>query len=415
LRVDFSTLPAWVNDIYYKTLWDRRRYNILYGGAGSGKSVFQAQRLVYRLIAEHGHNFLVLRKVGRTTRYSTWALVKNILAQWGLLDLVSINATNFEITVGHNGNQAIFGGLDDREKIKSLTFASGPLTDIWLEEASEFEGDDITQLDLRLRGIARQPFQITLTFNPIISTHPIKGRFIDSPDDKTTILKTTYKDNRFLDSQYREVLEKLKIDSPEYYQVYCLGEWGQLGAVVFTNFVIEEHAYTVKDFDTVYVGLDFGFNHASALEILGIRDGEIYALDEVYARGLSNPELIEEVKKILPPGRQLIVADSAEPDRIKDFRQAGYNITGAIKGPGSLKASIEFLRSHRVHIHKTRCPGLAFEFPIYQYRKDSAGRVQDEPVEILDDAIAAIRYATEGLRKASKVALPKVSAGSFGL
>ena len=415
MHIDFSTLPAWINDAYYPALWDRNRYNVIYGGAGSGKSVFVAQRLVYRFFAESGHNALVLRKIGRTTRLSTWALVLSILSQWRLLGLVQVNNSNFQISNPWNGNQIIFSGLDDREKIKSITFESGPLTDIWVEEATEFDDEDITQLDLRLRGKARQRFQLTLTFNPVIATHPIKRRFIDSPDERTTILHTTYLDNRFLDDEYKSVLDRLKITAPEYYQVYCLGQWGQLGNVVFSNFVIEDHPYTVNDFDTLYVGLDFGYNHASAFEIFGERDDEIYALDEVYARGLTNPELIEEVKKIMPPGRQLITADSAEPDRIKEFRQAGYNIVGATKGADSVRAGIEFARRYKLHIHKTRCPGLAKEIPALQYRKDKDGNSLDEPIALMDDAIAAMRYAFEARRKQSRVNRPKVTAGSFGL
>ena len=164
MKVDFSNLPQWMNKKYYQLLRDSNRLNIVYGGAGSGKSVFVAQRAVFRGSgAEPGHNLLIIRKVGRTNRISTFPQILSVIGQWGLNDLFKVNKSDLEITCS-NGNGIRFAGLDDVEKIKSVTFERGPVTDIWVEEATEITEADYNQLSLRLRGKARVPFQITPVF-----------------------------------------------------------------------------------------------------------------------------------------------------------------------------------------------------------------------------------------------------------
>ena len=131
-----------------------------------------------------------------------------------------------------NGNSVIFKGLDDTEKLKSITFPKGELTDIWIEEASEILEEDFNQLDVRLRGKGAHK-QMVLTFNPVSVLHWLKLRFFDRKDPRALVLKSTYKDNQFLDEDYKRTLEGYKDTDPYYYSVYCLGEWGVLGQTIF--------------------------------------------------------------------------------------------------------------------------------------------------------------------------------------
>lgn len=207
------------------------RYLVLYGGAGSGKSVFAAQRFLYRLLSRPLCNLLVVRAVAATHRDSTYALFRQIMAQWGVSQLFTCRETDLRVTC-KNGNMAVFKGLDDREKLKSITFPKGELTDIWVEEASQISQADFNQLDVRLRGRAA-PKQMVLTFNPISAQHWLKSRFFDQPDPRALVVKSTYHDNPFLDQAYRQTLESYRDTDPYYYAVYCLGEWGVLGQSIF--------------------------------------------------------------------------------------------------------------------------------------------------------------------------------------
>lgn len=220
------------NSVYLPLLSDEKhRYLVLYGGAGSGKSVFAVQRFLIRLMEKPMCNLLVVRAVAATNRDSTYALFRQMISRWGLSGLFACTDSDLRIRCV-NGNSVIFKGLDDAEKLKSVTFPKGELTDIWIEEASEIAEEDFNQLDVRLRGGVSHK-QITLTFNPISALHWLKRRFFDRKDERAAVLKSTYQNNRFLDDAYRETLERYRDTDPYYYTVYCLGEWGVLGSTVF--------------------------------------------------------------------------------------------------------------------------------------------------------------------------------------
>ena len=129
-------IPKKVFNAAYLPLLDcSSRYMILYGGAGSGKSHFAAQRYIYRMMREPC-NILVVRATGNSNRDSTFALFKQIISAWGVGSLFSTTDTDMRITCA-NGSGAVFKGLDDTEKLKSITFPTGDLTDVWIEEATE--------------------------------------------------------------------------------------------------------------------------------------------------------------------------------------------------------------------------------------------------------------------------------------
>lgn len=220
------------NPLFYPYLRDDvHRYLVFYGGAGSGKSVFTVQRFLYRLLTRPLCNVLVVRAVAATNRDSTYALFRQTISRWGLEALFSWKESDLRITCV-NGNSVIFKGLDDTEKLKSVTFPKGELTDVWIEEASEVREEDFNQLDVRLRGKGSHK-QIVLTFNPVSVLHWLKRRFFDREDPRAAVVKSTYKDNLFLDEDYKRTLESYRETDPYYYSVYCLGEWGVLGQTIF--------------------------------------------------------------------------------------------------------------------------------------------------------------------------------------
>lgn len=215
------------------------RYLILYGGAGSGKSYFIVERYIYKMLKSKMFNLLVVRKTGKSNRDSTFALFKQVINRWKLSKYFKVNESDLRIKCLLNGNEIVFAGLDDVEKLKSITFSKGELTDVWIEEASEILESDFNQLDVRLRGKGTKK-QIVLSFNPIDINHWLKKRFFDKKDENITICHSTYKNNNFLDEDYKKLLESYKDTDPYYYDVYCLGKWGVLGQTVFDSRKIQE-------------------------------------------------------------------------------------------------------------------------------------------------------------------------------
>ena len=226
--VHVNKLYAESNPPFWPLYWDHHRYLVLKGGAGSGKSIFAGRKVLERVTHEPGHRWLVCRKVARTLRESCFAQLRGQIAESYADYGAQINKGDMGITFA-NGGEILFAGLDDVEKLKSIY----DITGIWIEEASELQEQDFNQLDIRLRGETPYYKQIILSFNPISSTHWLKRRFFDKPDERVLVHESTYRDNKFLDAEAIRTLEGFKGTDDYYYMVYALGQWGITGKTVF--------------------------------------------------------------------------------------------------------------------------------------------------------------------------------------
>ena len=261
------------NDVYIPFLDNIDRYLLFYGGGSSGKSYFIAQRYIYKLIHPVRCNLLVVRQTGDTNRRSTFPLLKQVISNWNLSQHFKINESDMRIVCKLTGNEVAFAGLDDVEKIKSITFSNGELTDIWVEEATECQEADINQLKVRLRG-GKTNKQMVLSFNPINIQHWIKKHFIDSK--LATVCFSTYKDNKFLTDADRKALEDLQYIDEYTYEVYCLGKWGILGKTVFDAKAIQKRLETIpKPLKVGYFLYDYNGLSISNIRWVNDRNGYI--------------------------------------------------------------------------------------------------------------------------------------------
>jgi len=394
--------PDVFNDIYTSHLGNMTRTQVFYGGSGSGKSVFLSQRAVLD-VAGGGRNYLICRDVGRTIRKSVFNEVRKAIADFRLIKLFTVNKTEMIITCA-NGYQIMFSGLDDAEKIKSITPQRGVITDIWIEEATETDRDTIKSLYKRQRGGSDDtPKRLTLSFNPIIKTHWIYEDYFSTVawaddqnaymGDDVSILKTWYIHNRFLTGADIHDLEHEQDDY--YYQVYTLGNWGVLGNVIFTNWETRDLSAMAAQFTNTRNGLDFGFSSDPAAVTRSHYDrktGTIYVFDELYERGLTNDRLGADVVQLV--GRELVTCDSAEPKSIAELRIAGVTAQPSKKGKDSVMHGIQWLQQQKIIID-SRCIDHRNEFTQYQWKKDRDGNYLRQPVDKHNHLIDALRYAYE--------------------
>lgn len=390
----------------------KKRYIVMRGSAGSGKSVDTAQNYILRLMADKGRNLVCIRKSDITNRDSTFAeLTGAIYRMFGEKadKYWQITMSPLKLTCRANGNQIIFRGMNDdkqREKLKSITFQRGKLTDVWLEEATELTQADLEIIDDRLRGELPpgQFYQIRLTFNPVNKNHWIKKVFFDIPDENVMTHHSTYLGNRFIDEAYRARMERRKIVDPEGYQIYGLGEWGENGGLILHNWEIKDISQNINDYDDIAIGQDFGFNHANAILLLGIKDDNIYIIDEIYEHEKDTSEIIQKaIEKDIPEKKQMW-CDSAEPDRIKEWTKAGFRARGVDKGgsKGSVNAQIDWLKQRYIYVHP-HCTNTIKEMQQWKWKRDEkSGEYLDDPVPVMDDAMAALRYGIEGWRKVKR-------------
>lgn len=394
------------------------RYRVLMGGAGSGKSTDVAMDYIAKLTDEkyEGANLLVVRASEHSHAQSTFAELARAIDAMGLTDEWDVWPSKLTMTCKATGAQVYFRGCNDQraiERLKSIQVKSGKLCWVWIEEATELRQSDVDIIDDRLRGELPDGlwYQITMSFNPVSASHWIKGAFWDSTDPNVFTCHTTYKDNKFIDPQYAERMERRRLTDPVGYRVYALGEWGVTDGLVFENWTLGE--YKVDDFDNISIGTDFGYNHAHATLTLGFRDGDVYVLSELVCYNKTKTEILDElarkkVKKNVP-----MWCDSAEPASIKEFRKGGYLAQPVVKEPNSVKAQIDWLKDRRIFIDGS-CVHLLKEIQQYRWQVDRVtGEFLDIPITVNDDCIAALRYGIEPWRKAR--GLRTMDKGAFGL
>ena len=397
-----------LNPAFKEVNRSKRRYIVMKGSAGSGKSVDTATNYILRLLQDPGRNLLCVRKSDITNRDSTFAELQGaIFRMFGdkYEKYWTIKQNPLMIECKANCNQIIFRGVNDdkqREKLKSITFKRGKLTDVWIEEATELMQSDFEIIDDRLRGKLPpgQFYQIKMTFNPVSATHWIKKNFFDIEDENVLTHSSNYVNNRFIDAAYRARMERRKKVDPEGYRVYGLGEWGEVGGLILTNYVVEDFNTDHSNFDYVVNAQDFGFNHANALLEVAFKDGELYICKELYVYEKDTNEIIQMAAEKQFDKKLNMYCDSAEPDRIKMWQKAGYKrARGVLKEPGSVHAQIDYLKQiPKIHIHYS-CTNTYDEIRQWKWQLDQkTNEYTDEPVPFFDDAMAALRYSIEDIR-----------------
>lgn len=389
------------NDVYLSSLDDySKRYEIYYGGAGSGKSVFVAQKLVKKALTDR-RKILVLRKVDKTTKNSTFQLLLDTLTDWKIIDKCKINRTDFTITLP-NGSVFLCCGLQDPERIKSIT----GLTDAWLEEATEFNQEDFNQIDLRIRHPEAKGQQIILSFNPVSKVNWCYKLFFKEAADaamtdfrtQCKILHTNYLDNKFLPQSYIDSLLLLKATNLDYYKIYALGEFGSLSKLVFNNWKVEEFDCTQVHGD-LCVGLDFGFIADPTALVASIVDDEnkkIYVFNAKSRKGLLNNEIAEMIKAE-GFAKSSIIADSAEQKSIEEIKREGISrIKPATKGQGSILQGIQKLQQYQIIVHPSGAAALIEELKNYCWEKDKkTNEYINKPIDKYNHCIDALRYSLQ--------------------
>ena len=378
------------NDAYFPYLFDySHRYEVYYRGAGSGKSVFIAQKILCKACTSK-RKVLIIRKYSTTLKDSVFQLFIDQLKKWKIYKFCKVNMSTYTITLP-NESVLLFKGLDDPEKIKSIT----DITDIWCEECSELSRDEFTQLDLRLRSQAGN-LQIFVSFNPVSKQNFVYQKwFANGIPANTFILHTTYKDNKFLPKEYIEALLEKQKSNPTYYKIYALGEFCTLDKLVYYNWKVEDFDHTqIKG--KLLIGLDFGYtNDPTALVASVMTDKKIYIFKEWVDTNKTNPQIAQVIKS-LGFQKSTIICDSAEPKSIQELRQNGiYAARESTKGPDSIIHGIQRLWEYEIIVHPS-CQEVITEFENYAWQKDkTTGEYINKPIDMFNHCMDALRYSLQ--------------------
>lgn len=382
--IDLSELESLMTVKGYDMLKVDSRYLVGYGGAGSSKSYSTAQKILFRVLSEDDHRFLITRKTARSLKRSVFQLFRDIISQWDLSELFSVNLSDLSIVCKANHNQIVMSGLDDVEKLKSITGITG----VWIEEATEITEDDFIQLDLRLRGDTPNYKQIILTFNPVSAQSWIKKRFFDNTDLQATVIHSTFDDNQFIDQEYKDVLNKLAGENKNLHDVYAKGIWGNRKGLIYSEYELIEELPTDYEYRTF--GIDFGYNHPQTLVEVRVIGDSIYVRELFYKSQTLVTDLITFMKHEGIREDAIIYADSANPDKIVTIQNAGYRRCNPAKK--DVLAGIDYLKSKKLYVTKDSV-NLIKELGIYSWKLDKNGEAMEAPVKLFDDGIDALRYS----------------------
>lgn len=386
----------------YKDFWDfKERYRVCKGSRASKKSKTTALNFIVRLIEYPQANLLVVRKVFRTLKDSSYTDLKWAIKRLGMERYFECKESPLEITYKPTGQKILFRGLDDPMKITSITVEVGYLCWGWIEECYEvMKESDFDMLDESIRGEMPDGLfkQWTLTFNPWNERIWLKKRFFDVEDPNILAKTTNYMCNEWLDKNDIALFEQMKINNPRRYQVAGLGNWGIVEGLVYENW--EERAFDIKelllrqDIETAF-GLDYGYTNDPAAFFCGAvneKERIIYVFDEFYKKGMSNKAIYNEIVR-KGYRKERITADQEEKSNA-ELRSYGLNIKGGLKGPDSVNYGIQYIQDYKIVIHPS-CVNFLTEISNYQWDKDKFGTLINKPIGDFNHLMDAMRYALE--------------------
>jgi phage terminase large subunit len=357
---------------------DRSKRIILnQGGTGSSKSYSLAQMFASMMIREQNARITICRKTFPSLRATAMHDFFEVIRNMGAYREEWHNRSENIYHYAPSGTDVDFISVDEPMKVRSRRRDF-----LWINEANELKREDFEQLNMRTNKM------IWMDYNPSDLFHWIYDEIEPRPD--CALIVSTYKDNPFLPAELIKEIENYRNKDQNYWRVYGLGQKGAAETLIYKHWTLGDR---FENPDKIFYGLDFGFNNPTGLVRVEDKDQDRYAEEVLYERYLTNRDLIGRLTKlsedkVIEPDAT-IYADNAEPARIEEIRQAGFNIVACTKG--EVKDGIDNIKSHKLII----CRGsvnLQKEARSYSW-KEKGGKPMEESVKENDHLLDALRYA----------------------
>jgi len=311
----------------------------------------------------------IIRKTFPALRATVLRDFTEILKDLGVYSQEAHNKSE-QIYTFPNGSMVEFFSVDDEQKIR------GRKRDIaWCNEANELYFDDFTQLNMRTEH------KLIFDYNPSDNS----SWLYDLPAEDTIMIRSTYKDNPFLPQSIRNQIEDLKRTDEALYQIYALGQKAVSKSNIYSNWTFMTHR--PARFTSYVYGLDFGYNHPTALMRVYWHERDIFIEPVIYESYLTTTMLIEKMAQLYIEKEVTILADYARPEIIAEMVNSGYDVINANK---VVKKGIDYVKTFGVYCIDNK--EIKREYDNYKWKK-IGDHITDEPVKLFDDAMDAVRYA----------------------
>ena len=351
------------------------RFIINQGGSRSSKTYSLCQLIIVYCLQNTNKVVSIVRKTFPALRATVMRDFFEIMKDLNIYEKTNHNMSE-NIYKFANGSIVEFFSVDDEQKIRGRKRDIG-----WCNEANELWFDDFQQLNMRTEQ------KLIFDYNPSDSV----SWLYELPQDESVLIKSTYKDNPFLPESIKRQIEDLKRTDEAQYQIYALGE----KAISRTNIYNTWEFISDKPmrFKNYVMGLDFGYNHPTALMRVYWCDNDIYIEPVIYESYLTTSELIEKFKTLGINQTDDILADYSRPEIIAEMQNAGYNVNNANK---VVKQGIDYVKSFKVYAKDDK--RIIREYENYKYKK-VGDMITDEPIKMFDDAMDAVRYAVTFIKE----------------
>lgn len=374
----------------------------LNGGRGSGKSSVVSLWVWMALVNDHAKNAVVVRKVASSIRKTVFMQMVKSLRQLRMDAYWTVNKTDLTITNSRTGQRVVFVGLDDEEKVRSITTDSSGqyFSIVWFEEAKQFAGyEEILQTRASvLRGGLEQ--MCFLTYNPPKSAAAWVNKEARLPVPGRLVNKSTYETmpREWLGPDFFRTAEQIKAAKPKVYAHMYLGEVTGTGGLYFDNVVDEEITDEMAEtFDYVVYGVDFGRNDPNVF-LAGCYDEDadtLYVFDEIYETRLPYRKfgrMIRE-KGVLD---EYVVCDCQNDAAIETLVDEDVNAVPCTKGPGTrVKGGTWLQELTKIVVDGRRCPRCLEELLLFECHQNPDGTWSDKPSGRGDHCFDALRYMTQ--------------------
>lgn len=360
----------------YDALYNNEaRFIINEGGSRSSKTYSLCQLILVYCLQNKGVVVSIIRKTFPALRATAMRDFLEVLKDAGIYDKASHNMSE-HIYSFSNGSIVEFFSVDDEQKIRGRKRHLA-----WCNEANELYYDDFTQLNMRTES------KLIFDYNPSDSN----SWLYDLPKNESVLIKSTYKDNPFLPESIRTQIEDLKRTDEALYQIYALGEKAISKSNIYSNWTFLPHR--PARFTQFIYGIDFGYNHPTALVRIYWHEKDIFIEPVIYESYLTTSDLLVRFEQLNIEKNADIIADYARPEIIAELNNNGYNVINANK---SVKKGIDNVKTFGIFCMEHEA--LKKEYQNYKWKK-IGDNITDEPVKLWDDAMDATRYAVAYIKE----------------
>jgi phage terminase large subunit len=373
-----------------------KRFSLHEGSSGSAKTYGIIQCGIETLLREKA-TWTTFRADQATCRDSVIADFKNIMINhFGIWKDAQWNASNMEYHFP-NGSIYQFRGASSPAKLH------GPRRHYaHLNEVMEISYDAYVQI------AARTAVMLILDWNPSLNHHWVFDKVMTRDDVAYT--HSTFKDNPFLPTparneilKYEPTPENIRLGTADEWSwsVYGLGKRGRKQGAIFKMWDVVDEFPDRWNCQRWGYGLDYGFSQdptalvecALFQDVLYLRE-HLYEKELVAQRNELDPSIgsIEgRLASIGIPQDARVHDDNARPEITQALRNAGFKMISAKKGPGSVIAGIDRLRTYPIRVHRSS-HNLQMELEAYSWAKSAQGVWLDVPEDKNNHLIDAARY-----------------------